>query len=286
VDPSGGCPSIPVSSPVSDTGFPARIERSEGRRLFGFDPAAYDRARPGHSERVYEVLVERCGLGSGTSVLEVGAGTGQATRRLLELGASPLVAVEPDPTLASHLERTLGERVDVRVTTLEDVELPDKTFDLAAAASSFHWIDEPVGLAKVFAALRPQGWVAVWWTLFGIDDVEDPFIEATTPLIDHLSPSPSHVAPGKPYALEAEARLAALRAAGFADAEHETMRWRTSWDTDGIRELYGTFSPIARLGDREKAEILDGVARIAREDFGGRVERVLLTSLYTACKAE
>ena len=62
------------------------------------------------------------------------------------------------------------------------------------------------------------------------------------------------------------------------------MRWSASWDTEGIRALYGSFSPISRLDDARRTEILDEVARIAREDFGGRVERTLLTSLYTARK--
>ena len=30
-----------------------RIDRIEGRQLFGHDPASYDAARPGHPERVY-----------------------------------------------------------------------------------------------------------------------------------------------------------------------------------------------------------------------------------------
>ena len=62
-----------------------RIDRKEGRSLFGLDPAAYDSARPGHAARVYEILVERCGLEAGTHVLEVGPGTGQASRRMLDL---------------------------------------------------------------------------------------------------------------------------------------------------------------------------------------------------------
>jgi hypothetical protein len=60
------------------------------------------------------------------------------------------------------------------------------------------------------------------------------------------------------------------------------MRWNATWDTNGIRALYGTFSPIARLEPERKAEILDGIARIAEHDFGGRVERTLRTSVYTA----
>jgi len=100
-----------------------QIDRREGRRLFGADPIAYESARPGHAERVYELLVGRCGLRPGTNVLEIGPGTGQATRRLLDLGASPLVALEPDPALAgldavAHIaEHEFGGRVERTVLT-------------------------------------------------------------------------------------------------------------------------------------------------------------------------
>jgi SAM-dependent methyltransferase len=262
-----------------------RIDRQEGRRLFGLDPAAYDSARPGHAERVYEVLVERCGLRPHTSALEIGPGTGQATRRLLELGAEPVVTIEPNPELAAYLEDSLGPLVDVWVVALEDAHLPANAFDLAVAASSFHWVDEKVGLTKVFAALEPGRWVATWWTLFGEGGKPDAFITATSPLLADLDASPTAGTEGRPrHALDTEARLAALSAAGFEDAEHEVVTWQAGWDTAGIRALYGTFSPIARLDEARRTEILDGIARIAEGDFAGRVERTLLTSLYTARK--
>jgi SAM-dependent methyltransferase len=254
----------------------------EGRRLFGTDPAAYDLARPGHAERVYEVLVERCGLGPGSRVLEVGPGTGQATRRLLEQGAS-VVAIEPDPSLAAHVEGTLG--VDVRVVTLEDAEFAADEYDLAVAASCFHWVDEAVGLANLFAALRPGGWFGMWWTLFGDGDAPDAFITATTQLLEGLHRSPTAGEEGRPpYARDSEARLGALASAGFEEGTYEVTRWDADWDTAGIRALYGTFSPIARLDEERQTEILDGIARVADEQFGGQVGRTLLTALYTARK--
>lgn len=259
-----------------------RIDRKEGRSLFGLDPAAYDSARPGHAARVYEILVERCGLEAGTHVLEVGPGTGQASRRLQDLGGRVL-ALEPDPALAAYLEDALGTRIEVRVTALEDAELTAADFDLAVAASSFHWVDEEVGLAKLFEALRPAGWVALWWTLFGEPDKPDAFISATSPLLEDLEASPTRGEQGRPaHALDSEARLGALLTAGFESAEHELARWEAQWDTNGIRALYGTFSPIARLDETRRSEILDGVARIAEAEFGGRVHRTLVTSLYTA----
>lgn len=264
-----------------------RIDRSEGRRLFGSDPASYDLARPGHPERVYELLAARCGLERRAAVLEIGPGTGQATRRLLDIGASPLVALEPDPALAAHLRESLGERVEVLETTLEDARLPANTFDLAVAASSFHWIDEKRGLANVLAALRRGGSCALWWTLFGDPSEPDAFIAATSPLLDDLDSSPTSGEEGRPpHALDIEARVAALEDVGYRAIEHEVIRWSASWDANGIRALYGTFSPIARLDEDRRTPILDCIARIAERDFAGHVERTLLTSLYTARKPD
>jgi len=260
-----------------------RIGREEGRKLFGLDPAAYDAARPGHAARIYEILVERCGLQAGTRVLEVGPGTGQATRSLVQLGAQPLVALEPNAALAAYLDDSLGGRVDIWVVALEDAELPDRHFDLAVAASSFHWVEEEPGLSTLFDAVRPGGWFAQWWTLFGIGE-PDAFITATSPLLEDLEPSPSHPEGRPAHALDTEARLGALQSAGFEDVAHEVVPWNASWDTQGIRALYGTFAPIARLDETRKTEILDGVAHIAGRDFGGRVNRTLVTSLYTARK--
>ena len=140
------------------------IDVREGRRVFGRDAAGYDRARPGHTDRVYEILRERCGLGPETRVLEIGPGTGQVTRRLLELGARRLVAVEPDAELATYLAAATGGAPEILETPLEEAELPRDAFDLAVAASSFHWIEAERGLAAVMTALRPGGWWTMWWT--------------------------------------------------------------------------------------------------------------------------
>jgi 16S rRNA A1518/A1519 N6-dimethyltransferase RsmA/KsgA/DIM1 with predicted DNA glycosylase/AP lyase activity len=71
------------------------IDRTEGRRLFGADPALYHAARPEYPEQVYALLADRCGLTAGMRVFEVGPGPGQVTMRLLRAGAR-MVTVEPD----------------------------------------------------------------------------------------------------------------------------------------------------------------------------------------------
>jgi SAM-dependent methyltransferase len=262
------------------------IGREEGRRVFGSDPETYDRARPGHAERVYEILGERCGLGPGTSVLEIGPGTGQATRRLLALGAKPLVAIEPNEDLARYLARAFGDRVDIRVTALEDAVLNESSFDLAAAASSFHWIDETTGLATLFHALRAGGWVALWWTGFGDPTRPDPFRDATTDLMADMPRSPvgSHRGGKTPTEGGSARWLSPLEAAGFVNASHERIPWTKTFDAKGIREIFSTFSPLLVVDDERRKRTLDELERIAFEEFDDKVEKPIVTALYTARK--
>ena len=260
------------------------LGRDAGRRVFGEDPAGYDAARPGHAEEVYAILSDRCGLGPGSKVVEIGPGTGQATRRLLALGAGPLVALEPDPALAAFLRDALGGRIEIRESTLEATDLEDD-FDLAAAASSFHWVDEDVGLARIRDALRAGGWVALWWTAFGDARRPDPFRHAVDPLMRDLARSPSQAKDdGPPFAHDGEARVAALERAGLDSIEPRRIEWTHTWDTAGIRGLFATFSPVRVLAPDRREALLDEIGRIADEEFGGRVTKPVVTALYTARK--
>jgi len=98
----------------------SQINRIEGRRAFGLDPAGYDQARPEYPSEVYHLLKERCGLRSGTRTFEIGPGTGLATKRLLRFGADPLLVVEPDERLADYLRTALGKDVS-RVQIIGDL---------------------------------------------------------------------------------------------------------------------------------------------------------------------
>ena len=256
------------------------IDRREGRRVFGRDPATYDRARAGHPERVYDVLRGRCGLGPDARVLEVGPGTGQVTRRLLELGVRSLVAVEPDPELAAYLRSSVGDGPEIVVTTLEEAALPAEAFDLAVAASSFHWVEPERGLAAIHDALRPDGWWAMWWTHHGDPTRPDPFREATEQIVGGLDSSPGASGFGR----NPDAAKAALAAAGFEDARVDVVRWRHEWDAAGIRALFASFSPIILLDDAERERILDAIERVATDEFGGRVVKPMRTILFTARK--
>src|SRR6185369_8576195 len=215
------------------------IDREFGRRAFGVDPAGYHAARPAYPEWVFVVLCERCGLARNAVTFEIGAGTGKATRRLLDLGAHPLIAVEPDDRLASFLRETVrNEALTVVISTFEEAALREASFDLGFSATAFHWLNEDLALAKVATLLRPAGWWAMVWNTFGDPHRPDPFHEATKMLLNGPS-SPSSDASDVPFALDAEARLAALeRTHAFDIVEHRSRAWSLVLDPDQTVALY------------------------------------------------
>ena len=228
------------------------IDQSFGRQAFGADPGGYHAARPAYPEWVFEVLCERCGLAHCTATFEIGAGTGTASRRLLELGASPLVAIEPDTRMASYLRETIRDQaLRVIFSSFEEAALDAASFDLGISATAFHWLNEDMALTKIAELLRPGGWWAMVWNVFGDDSRPDPFHEATKALLNGPS-SRSAGDRGIPFALDAEARLAALERTGMFDlVEHRTSAWPLVLYTDQTIALYATYSNVNIRPDRQ-----------------------------------
>ena len=200
---------------------------------------------------------------------------------MLDFGANPLLAIEPDSRLAAFLRRSIQDTaLSVNASTFEDAAIERASFDLGVSATAFHWLNEDMALIKVAELLRPGGWWAMVWNVFGDNSRPDPFHEATKALLTAPS-SPSAGSRDIPFALDADARVAALERTGAFDAiEHQTSAWPLVLDPDQTVALYATFSNINIRPDREA--ILAELGRIARDEFHGSVTRNMTTSLYTA----
>ena len=146
------------------------------RVTFDEDPEAYDRSRPVAPDTVFDDVVTLAALGPGSTVVEIGPGTGQATRPLAERGLH-VTALELGPRLAERARANLARFPNVEVLT-SSFELWDpgtRRFDAVFACNSFHWVDPEVRFAKPAALLKPGGHLVVVATPWVVPDHAERF---------------------------------------------------------------------------------------------------------------
>lgn len=130
-------------------------------RGFQAGAASYEAARPGYPDEAVAVLRDEVRVAPGAAVLDLAAGTGKLTRRLVELGAE-VTAVEPVTAMRQQLERVLPG-VSALDGTAEEIPAEDASFDAVVVAQAFHWFDAAAALAEIARVLRPQGRLAILW---------------------------------------------------------------------------------------------------------------------------
>jgi len=120
---------------------------------------AYDRGRPTYPLDAAAWLTGRIP----STVVELGAGTGKLTDRLLELGHDVL-ATDPLDEMLQHLKL---RHPDLRVATApaEAVPVATRTVDTVVAGQAFHWFDTDRALREAARMLKPEGRIALVWNL-------------------------------------------------------------------------------------------------------------------------
>src|ERR1022692_3950448 len=257
-------------------------DHAEGRRLYGGDPGGYADGRPGYPERVYGLLAES-GLRPGCRVVEIGPGTGLATRRLLAAGAH-VTAVEASPAMAEYLQRTSGEQgLEIVCRPFEDAGLARDAYDLAVAATSYHWVTQPAGWQALTRALRPGAWAVIWWMLFDDPTSPDAFDLASQSILGG-SPTIPEGAGAVPFQIDVAARTADMTEAGLADVSAELIKSKHGLTASQIRRLYATLAIVLRRPKPEQTRLLDRLEQLVHQRFGGSVERSFLTAVYRGRK--
>ncbi|MDI3420435.1 class I SAM-dependent methyltransferase [Streptomyces luteolus] len=136
------------------------LDRRERGDSFETLSHVYSAGRPSYPKEFIESLIRPVTALPDTHVLEVGAGTGQATVRLAEL-FSRVTAIEPGYNLAQQTEQRLSDRsnVDVHQSYFENWEGPGP-YDCVFSASAFHWTDPTRSYSLAKNLLKPGGKMA------------------------------------------------------------------------------------------------------------------------------
>ena len=146
----------------------ARPLAQERSRLFGQQAEAYDRFRPSYPDAVIDELLGP--VPAGLEVLDVGCGTGIASRQIAQRGAKVL-GVELAPRMA---EIARGHGVEVEIAAFEGWDAAGRTFDRVTSAQAWHWLDLPIASLKAATVLRPGGRLGLIWNAgYQTDDLAD-----------------------------------------------------------------------------------------------------------------
>jgi SAM-dependent methyltransferase len=129
-----------------------------------FDDLAegYQRFRPDYPQAAWETLRGYVGSEELELVIDVGAGTGIATRALRGVfGAGvDVVGVEPGEGMRERAEKT-GGGVRYVAAPAEALPFGDGSASVVLTAQALHWFDRPAFYAEAARVLRPGGVFAV-----------------------------------------------------------------------------------------------------------------------------
>jgi SAM-dependent methyltransferase len=121
---------------------------------FGSVASAYERFRPGYPDALVDEVLAYADRPVGDA-LEIGAGTGKATRVFAARGIN-VTATEPDPEMLRELRRHVPATVTTVQSTFEDLPLAP-TYDLVFVAAALHWTSPDQRWPRVAAMLTPAG---------------------------------------------------------------------------------------------------------------------------------
>jgi SAM-dependent methyltransferase len=251
----------------------------ERRLVFGEAADLYDRARPTYPAALLDDLVTL--VGPHARALDVGCGTGKATRLLAERGVTG-VGVEAHPAMAEVARRSLadtpGWRIDVSGFEAWDAGPDDPPFDLVTSAQAWHWLDPDVRMHKAHGLLRPGGWLALFWNTHPDDQADAAEVQRA------LDDVYARLAPGLEGLPRPEVASESLPMPEDLDFDPPIVRsysWTQAYTTASWLDLLRTHSNHMLLPDADCDRLLAAVAE-AIDAHGGKFEHRYTTQLWAA----
>jgi SAM-dependent methyltransferase len=262
------------------------VDHKALKRSFGGVAALYDEARPDYPAELLGAIEARAAVGP-LRLLEVGCGTGQATRLFAGRGHD-IHATDLSAELIAVARERLRAFPNVRFTAgaFEQLALPVGAYDLVVSAQAFHWIDPAIGLPGAWRTLARGGVLALFWNFFRYD------ANAALAELRDLCVAHAPAFAGWPdasddrFAAFADSWEAAVTDADcFRAAERVVFERRAFYTSDHFLKLLATYSWVLALPDDRRAALL-GDMRAALTGRPEPLELPVRTLLVSAVAAD
>lgn len=245
-----------------------------------FNDAAerYHAHRPNYPGTLFEKLITDTKLTTSSQLLEIGPGTGQATKPLAEKGYA-ITAVELGDELAEKAREVLADFANVEIMTsaYEDVDLPESHFNLVYSATAFHWIRPEVKFTKTHRLLKPGGYLALIHTEHVSDEASDVFFHVSKPLYQKYQGANTPVriqdddfTPPKLQDLHPPEKIDETQ---FSLESFAVFPMELSYTSQEYIDLLATYSPQLAMPEEKRTAFLAGLKELIDKDFGGHMTK-------------
>jgi ubiquinone/menaquinone biosynthesis C-methylase UbiE len=250
-----------------------------------FDEVAllYNEARPGYPDELFSALIDVTNLHRGSKLLEIGPGTGQATKPLAKKGFD-ITAIELGRSLAEVAKYELRDYDNVQIVTgsFEEIKLPTTSFDLVFAATSFHWIEPSLKYLKTREALKSKGHLAIIHTNHVSDEKGDTFFNASQPIYDRYDFTDKHRKPELPKSKDLKAND--IDESLFRLIHFQLFPVIVTYSAKNFVRLLGTYSNHLAAGKKTQQAFFDEIEGFIDHKFQGKIDKHFSMSLTIAGK--
>lgn len=255
------------------------IDWKADSQSFDSVPDLYEAYRPGYPDALIASVIKETRLSLDGKILEIGSGTGKATEPFAKRGYS-LLCIEPGKRLAALAADKFKNNPKIRWSNCSFEEWPgdEDQFDLVLSAQAFHWIDKTSGYPKIARALKPGGWLAVWWNRQP-EDLSEIWLDLDRVYRER---APSMWKDPVPFEVSIEQPREEINASGlFGPVKILRFPWRAKFTEEQYLGLLQTYSDHLRLDAATSVNLYTGVADVIRR-HGGVIEKSYIALLYLA----
>lgn len=229
---------------------------------FGAVAEAYERFRPGYPDELVDEVLVAAGRPVRTA-LEIGAGTGKATRVFAARGIA-VTATDPDAAMLGELCKRVPATVDTVLGGFEDLPLTS-TYDLVFAAASLHWTEPAGRWSRVAALLEPGGLFASFGGPMSLADdaLETAVLRAKEDLLpDDGFPAPDGTPADSPLKWPGTELVAS---SWFSDVRQSTIERRMTMSSLDYVNHLSTVSAYLELSPEDRQTVLRRILAVLPE---------------------
>ncbi|OGR41118.1 MAG: hypothetical protein A2X28_07285 [Elusimicrobia bacterium GWA2_56_46] len=247
-------------------------------KIFDSFAEEYDSFRPEYPVGFVKKIAKHVRLVKQSKLLEIGCGSGQATRAFGKLDFDVL-AIDPSEALISIAKKRFSDTPSVSFECLsfEEYKSDSQRYDFIFAANSFHWISPEVAWGKAHRLLKPGKHLAI---LTIRRELESGLKDELDILYQKFNAAFTNVKSSSPVPGSSESSLS-LQEKYFFPEGNISYEFDTEYDSDSYLGLMRTMSDHRMLPPDVQATFFCELGKVCKRQGRFEVKNITNAKTYT-----